>query len=302
MAIDTAAKGVNDPVITKPKPLLPSEDGNKFNCDVRDSPNVIELTTHIDECLRSSHLSTFDAWNGKMGCQASGDPRIQEFDAMVETARQLYEQHTQKGSPPMNLFSKIHKEMSGMNFHVTTEAAQFATEARIHHMCAVAGLIRNCCLGGPAYTLVTNLGTERFTEWKTALINEATGKMQRLFGKLENGVLRGKFQPGKGALDYVFPTPGHDINMRLEDMAKLRKVMKDLRISEGQSWSQQRSMTGYEPRPGGAYKFRHPPRRAPTAEGRAAPTDSGPRVTPSQAPDHQTRSKRRRVSKKSKWR
>jgi hypothetical protein len=53
----------------------------------------------------------------------------------------------------------------------------------------VARLVRTyCLLGGPAHILVTNLAPERFTEWKTALINEAAGKMPRLFSKLENDV------------------------------------------------------------------------------------------------------------------
>jgi hypothetical protein len=57
-------------------------------------------------------------------------------------------------------------------------------------------------MGGPAHILVTNLGPEGFTEWRRALINEATGKVPRLFGALENGVLSGKFEPSEGALAY----------------------------------------------------------------------------------------------------
>jgi hypothetical protein len=180
--------------------------------------------------------------------------------------------------------------MSGMDFHVTREAAQFATEARIHHMCAVAGLIcRTCCLGGPAYTLVTNLGTEGLTEWKTVLINEATGKMPRLFGKLENSVLRGEFQPGKGALAYVLPTPKYDINRPLEDMAKLRKVLKDLRRAELIAAKEHDRIRAAAK--GGVHDQAPTTStpRAPTSEGRAEPTDSGSRVTQSQTPGHATR-------------
>jgi hypothetical protein len=43
----------------------------------------------------------------------------------------------------------------------------FATEAYIHHMCTVANLIKTCCFEGAAYDLVTSLGPERFTEWKS---------------------------------------------------------------------------------------------------------------------------------------
>jgi hypothetical protein len=80
--------------------------------------------------------------------------------------------------------ARIHKEMR-------------ATEAHIHHICTVANLVKTCCFEGAAHTLITNLGPERSTEWKTALINEATGKMPCLFGTLENGVRSGNFEPDK---------------------------------------------------------------------------------------------------------
>jgi hypothetical protein len=73
--------------------------------------------------------------------------------------------------------------MSDMNFHVTKEAAVFATEAHIHQMCAVANLAKTCCFEGAAYTLVTDLGPERSPEWEAARIDRraATGKMPHLF-------------------------------------------------------------------------------------------------------------------------
>jgi hypothetical protein len=144
----------------------------------------------------------------------------------------LYEQYTQRGTPSLIMMARINKEMSGMDFHVSKEAAEFATEAHIHQMCTVANLIRTCCFEGAAYTLVTNLGPERFTEWKAALINEATGKVPRLFAMLETCVRKGKFEPGKGALECGYPTPGYDITKLIEDMVKLRSVLKDLRRAE----------------------------------------------------------------------
>jgi hypothetical protein len=177
MAIDTAAKGAaGDPVIRKPTAILPAEGGEKFHCNLAGSTRLIEVVTHIEECLRSANPAFADAWNGKTDCLTSGNPGIQELNAMIEAAQQLYEQHTQRGSPPMALFSnKTQKEMSDMDFRVTREAAQFATEAHIHHMCAVANSVQTCCLGGPVHILVTKLGPEGLIERRTALINEQRG-------------------------------------------------------------------------------------------------------------------------------
>jgi hypothetical protein len=123
--------------------------------------------------------------------------------------------------------------MTTMNFQVAKEAAGFATEAHIHHMCTVANLIRACCFEGLANDLVTSLGPERFTEWKAALINEAAGKLPRLFGTLESDVRDGKFEPLEGALQYGHATPGYDINELVDkDRMGLRKVLKGLRRAE----------------------------------------------------------------------
>ena len=104
----------------------------------------------------------------------------------------------------------ILKKMLPLDFKVTREAAEFATEAHIHHMCTVANLIKACCFEGAAYDLVTSLGPERFTEWKAALINQAAGKVPNLFRMLEADVRGGRVQPHpeEGALKYRHPTPG----------------------------------------------------------------------------------------------
>jgi hypothetical protein len=157
---------------------------------------------HIEACIRAVAPRFAEAFKGKISCAADGDQRAQEFNAMVETAQQLYEKYTQSGVPSMAMMARMNKEMSGMNFHVSKEAAVFATEAHIHQVCAVANLVKICCFEGAAYTLVTNLGPEGFTEWKAALINQATGKMPNLFSMLETCVRNGKLEPREGAPQY----------------------------------------------------------------------------------------------------
>jgi hypothetical protein len=190
---------------------------------------------HIEECLAGASPAHAAAFNGQMNCAASGDREEQEHKAMVKTAQQLYEQFSQSGAPSLTMMEGIRTKMTPMKFQVTQEAAEFATEAHIHHMCTAANLIRACCFEGLAYGLVTGLGPERFTEWKTALINEAAGKAPHLFGMLEEDVRKGNFQPrpGGGALKYGPVTPEYDITELVDkDMPGLRKVCKDLQRAE----------------------------------------------------------------------
>ena len=129
---------------------------------------------------------------------------------MVETARKLYETPSQGGEPPLAMMQSILTKMLPMDFLVTREAAKFAAEASIHHLCAVANLIKTCCLEGAAHDLVTSLGPERFTEWKAALINQAAGQVPNLFRQLEEEVRKGIVEPDpdRGALAHRQLTPG----------------------------------------------------------------------------------------------
>jgi hypothetical protein len=55
------------------------------------------------------------------------------------------------------MMQSILEKMQPMDFRVTREAAEFAAEAYIHHICTVANLIKTCCFEGAAYDLVTSL-------------------------------------------------------------------------------------------------------------------------------------------------
>ena len=158
---------------------------------------VLAAPTRIGECLAEVSPIYGAAWNGQMRCTTGTDQADQEHEAMVETAHQLYETFSQGGAPALAMMRNILEKMLPMDFIVTREAAKFAAEASIHHMCTVANLSKTCCLEGAAYDLVTSLGPERFTEWKAALIciNHAAGKVPNLFRMLEIEVRDGRFQP-----------------------------------------------------------------------------------------------------------
>jgi hypothetical protein len=203
----------SDPIIRKPTKTLPGN-GGKYGGSKKEAPEVLAVIMHIAECLAEVSPGYIAAWNGQMRCTASGDQADQEHKAMVETAHRLYGSFSQRGAPALTMMENMLRRMLPMNFQVTKEAAEFATEAHIHHMCTVANLIKTCCFEALAYDqLVTNLGPERFTEWKAALINEAAGKVPHLFRMLEEDVRNGKFQPlpEEGALKYGRVTPGYDI-------------------------------------------------------------------------------------------
>jgi hypothetical protein len=181
-ALDMAERtGVtSDPIIRKLSKALPGS--GKYDGPKKKAPDVLLHIMHIAECLAEVSPATpayIVAWNGQMRCTASGDQEEQEHKAMVETAHQLYERLSQNGAPALTtMMENILTKMLPMNFRVTQEAAAFATEAHIHHMCTVANLVKTCCFEALAYDLVTNLVPERFTEWKkAALINEAARKV-----------------------------------------------------------------------------------------------------------------------------
>ena len=69
-----------------------------------------------------------------MRCTASGDQDDQEHKGMVKTAHQLYETFSQRGTPALTMMENMLRRMLPMNFQVTKEAAEFATEAHIHHI------------------------------------------------------------------------------------------------------------------------------------------------------------------------
>jgi hypothetical protein len=88
------------------------------------------------------------------------------------------------------------------------------------------------CLAGPALALVTQLGPERFSEWKAALIDAVTGRTPHFVSKLLDKVRGGMFQPGTAALEYGNLTPECPIAKILGDMAQMRAVIKDIRRAE----------------------------------------------------------------------
>jgi hypothetical protein len=51
---------------------------------------VIEQLTHIENCIRAVAPRFAEAFKGKISCAADGNQRVQEFNAMAETAQQLY--------------------------------------------------------------------------------------------------------------------------------------------------------------------------------------------------------------------
>jgi hypothetical protein len=157
-ALDTAERtGVtSDPIIRKLSKTLPGS--GKYDGSKKNAPDVLVYTMHIAECLAEVSPAYIAAWNGQMRCTASGDQGDQEHKAMVETAHQLHERLSQNGAPALTMMENMSIKMLPINFQVTKEAAAFATEAHIHHMCTVANLIKTCCFEALAYDLVSGRG------------------------------------------------------------------------------------------------------------------------------------------------
>ena len=86
-ALDTAERtgASSDPIIRKPTKTLPGS-GKKYDGTGKSASNVIKILAHIEECLWDASPVCAEAFNGKMSCAASGDPRDQEQNVMMETA------------------------------------------------------------------------------------------------------------------------------------------------------------------------------------------------------------------------
>ena len=236
-ALDTAeTRGVSgDPIMRKLRTALQDGKKEKYDGSKKKAVQVLAALTRIGECLAEVSPIYGAAWNGRMKCTTGTILATQEHKAMVETARKLYETLSQGGEPPLTMMQTILTRMLPIDFRVTRQAATFAAEASIHHLCAVANLIKTCCLEGAAHDLVTSLGPERFTEWKAALINQAAGQVPNLFRQLEEEVRKGIVEPDpdRGALAHRQLTPGYDfLKLVYTNMVQLRVVLTDLRRAE----------------------------------------------------------------------
>ena len=227
-------KSSDDPIMRMLRITLPNGKV-KYDGSQDMAIKILAEITRIGTCLAEVSPAYAAAWNGRMKCTTGTSLNAQEHEAMVETARKLYGVLSQDGEPPLTMMQTMLGMMQPMDFKVTKEAAKFAAEASIQHLCAVANLIKTCCLEGAAYDLVTDLGPERFTEWKAALINQAAGQVPNLFRQLEEEVRKGIVEPDpdRGALAHRQLTPGYDIlKLVYTYMVQLRVVLKDLRRAE----------------------------------------------------------------------
>ena len=86
-ASDTAerAGATGDPVIRKLTKTLQGS-GQKYDGTEKSASKVIKVMAHVEECLWDASPVCAEAFNGKMSCAASGDPRDQEQNVMMETA------------------------------------------------------------------------------------------------------------------------------------------------------------------------------------------------------------------------
>ena len=148
-------KSSDDPIMRMLRSTLLNGKG-KYDGSKDKAIDILAEITRIAACLADVSPAYAAAWNGRMKCTTGTSLIIQEHEAMVETARKLYGVLSQNGEPPLTMMQTMLRMMQPTDFKVTKEAAKFAAEASIHHLCAVANLIKTCCLEGAAHDLVTD--------------------------------------------------------------------------------------------------------------------------------------------------
>jgi hypothetical protein len=97
---------------------------------------------------------------------------------MAETAHRLYgETSSQSGAPALTMMQSILEKMQPMDFIVSREAAEFAAEAYIHHMCTHARRrLHAGAWSGPARGRPVVWGGARCAAWHVA---KASSKKRR---------------------------------------------------------------------------------------------------------------------------
>ena len=69
--------------------------------------DILAEITRIAACLADVSPAYAAAWNGRMKCTTGASLTRQEHEAMVETARKMYETLSQGGEPPLAMMRAI---------------------------------------------------------------------------------------------------------------------------------------------------------------------------------------------------
>ena len=95
-------KSGDDPIMRMLRNTLPSSKG-KYDGPKAKAIMILAEITRIGTCLAGVSPAYAAAWNGRMKCTTGTSLIIQEHEAMVETARKLYEVLSQSGEPPLTM-------------------------------------------------------------------------------------------------------------------------------------------------------------------------------------------------------
>jgi hypothetical protein len=87
-------RGSGDPIMHKLRTTL-LDGKEKYSGSKDTAVQVFAAITRVGDCLRGVSPTHGEAWNGRMKCTTGKNLATQEHEAMVETARKLYETFSQ---------------------------------------------------------------------------------------------------------------------------------------------------------------------------------------------------------------
>ena len=99
-------KSSGDPIMSKLNSTL-LNGKEKYDGSKGKAIMILAEIARIGECLTGVSPTYGAAWNGRMKCTTGASLATQEHEAMVETARKLYEALSQGGEPPLTMMQSI---------------------------------------------------------------------------------------------------------------------------------------------------------------------------------------------------
>ena len=181
-----------------------------YSGEGKDAAQCATFLQQIAAALQDQAPTESKAWMGK-----DIYINLENFKqhAYNEAAMTIFSKLIAEGQPSMLCEPALRNELMKIKVEATTQAVETANAVNFKKTQDVALQIKGC-LRGRALTLVTELGIQRFPEWRMHLLMDSAGADPKLAWKLQQLVQQGCVIPDTGGhkgLNYRAMTSSDDV-------------------------------------------------------------------------------------------